>query len=133
MQNGQRRQNNAMTFRRSSRGAALFLLTGLVAGCVAHAPPLLRGTQAIVPSKETAGLNPDQAADVVLKEAARITLAHGYRYFAILPDGGVSRQSAAFTVTPGASVRFQLLKSNHGRAGHVWDAYTILRDHSSAR
>lgn len=117
----------------SLRGFAPFLFIGLLGGCVAHAPALLRGTQAVIPSKETAGLNPGQAADLVLKEAARITLDHGYRYFAILPVGGVAQQAPAFTVTPGTPVRVQLLKTNRSRAGHVWEAYSILRDHSLAR
>jgi hypothetical protein len=110
-----------------------FLLIGMLGGCIAHAPPLLRGTQIVLPSKETTGLNPGQAADVVLKEAARITLDHGYRYFAILRVGSVTQQAPAFTVTPGMPVRVQLLKTNRNGAEHVWDAYSILRDHSLAR
>jgi hypothetical protein len=86
-----------------------------------------------VPANETAGLDPGQATDIALKEAARITIDHGYRYFTILPIGNVAQKTPALTVIPGTPVRFQLLKTKHGETGRVWDAYTILRSHSLAR
>ena len=111
--------------------AVPILLIGWLAGCVAHTP-LLHGTQLIVPAKVTTGLNSDDATHVALTEAARITVDHGYRYFALLPLGGVE-QHRPFAMTPGTPVRVQLLQTKHSGDGRVWDAYAILQSHSLAR
>ena len=123
----------------------------LLCGCVAHEPSLLKGTQGIVPGRDTAGLAPDAAREKVLRETAKIAVDHGYRYFTLLSGSAsgpsnsalartplfTSTASANWTITPGAPVRFRLLKGDEGRREHLqrWDAYSLLRPsaHSANR
>ncbi len=114
-------------------GPILLLLLGLAA-CVSPAPRLQPGGIGIIPSKDTAGLNDEMARSKALKEAARLTVDHGYRYFVLLPAANLPTAragAAAGAVGAGQPVRFQILhRSPSPRAAGVWDAYRLLAQKS---
>ncbi len=109
--------------RNLSRMAAL-VLAAAAAGCVHHAP-VLRGHIATVAGRRTAGLAPADARKAALLEAAKLTVGHGYRYFAL---------AGADAAPPAAGQDFTIrllhdAQPGRGRPGSrtgIWDAYTLL-------
>jgi hypothetical protein len=123
--------------------ALAIVAAALLCGCVAHQPSLLRGTQGFIPGRDTAGLEPDSAREKILRETAKIAVDHGYRYFILLSGAASGPSNAApirssslpgtpsenWAITPGAPVRFRLLKGDEKRAQYLqrWDAYSLLQ------
>ena len=124
-----------------SRKFPTFALLSLacLAGCVRHMPPLGADQVVTISGRESAGLASDAAQKKMLTEAARQTVDHGFRYFAILP-GPVPRNAAPgaalapAVISPGMDVRFRVLRSDQVRRGMagLYDAYRLLNGRPGA-
>jgi hypothetical protein len=120
------------------------LLVAVLCSCIGPAPRLKSGRIATISGHETAGLNSADASKKVLLEAARLTVDHGFRYFAIIgppnpptkhsgPDISQARSipalsSAASILVPGTDITiktFRVGEVGRNRAG-IWDAYQLL-------
>ena len=131
-----------------ARMFALLLAAPLLAGCIGHTAALRPDRTAVIPGRATVGLDTAGATTKVLHESAKLTVAHGFRYFSII---GTSRQSQTrgtgtlsperrslaepksdSVIVPGMDVTIRILKTGGiakaGSAGSAktWDAYEIL-------
>lgn len=83
------------------------------------------GNVLVIPGKSTIDDNQGIAAQKMLRLAARMTLDHGFRYFAI--EGAGVRDGLPM-VSPGASLTIRLYRPGEidpRRAG-IWDATQVV-------
>ncbi len=109
--------------------AIAILAAGLLCGCASHSP-IWQGDRAIVISgKMTAGMSPQDALQLFLEKAARLTVGHGFRYFVLAtplsPDRSGLRNAE---VRPGADITIKLFRDGEIKypAPSVWDAFLVL-------
>src|ERR1700688_1458190 len=108
------------------------LLAPLLAGCVGHTAALRQDRTAVIPGRATAGLDIAGARTKVLRESAKLTVAHGFRYFSIIGGSGQAQSSGTGTsipaprslataksgtsVVPGTDVTIRILKAGSDRS-----------------
>ena len=124
--------------------ALVLLIAPFCTGCVGHEPALRQDQTARIPGRETIGLSGADARQKVLRDSAKLTINHGFRYFLIVDRSnpleehrpGVSPTAHQYSATgkpdaiivPGADVTIRILKTRSSAAtsAKVWDAYEIL-------
>jgi hypothetical protein len=98
----------------------------LLSGCANHEAPLPNPRNAVISGKDTAGLSPADAQNLILAKAARLTVDHGFRYFALV--NAPPAPTAMFTLTPGASITIRLFHDGEVKPSKpgTWDAFRLL-------
>ena len=99
-----------------------------LAGCATR-QPVWQDSQRIIniPGKETAGLAGPVALQRMLAKSARVTVDHGYRYFAVARPQPAANGAVSFL--PGGDLTIRLYRDNETRyrAPGIWDAYGLLQ------
>ncbi len=73
-------------------------------------------------------MKPPAARQFLLARAARLTVDHGYRYFAIVTPAIASGAPDPIALKPGINLTIRLYRAGEARAPgyRVWDAYMLL-------
>lgn len=107
---------------------AVIVLVAL-GGCATR-QPVWRDQQRFVnvSGKDTARLSRAAALDRMLAKSARVTVDHGYRYFAIIRP--VPAADGSVTLQPSGDLTIRLFRNDETKypAPGVWDAYGILAE-----
>lgn len=101
---------------------------GLLFACARHMPPLSANHTLWVPGRDTASMTAPVIQRFLLARAARLTVDHGYRYFAIVAPAIRSGTPDPIGLKPGTDLTIQLFRPGEARrTGYrVWDAYALL-------
>jgi len=113
----------------ASRFPAIVILAGLLSGCASHSPVLRGDRTALVSGKETAGMSQQEATQLLLGKAARLTVGHGFRYFVVTAPPSLEKQgSGNAEIRPGAGITIRLFRDGEIKypAPRVWDAFLVL-------
>jgi hypothetical protein len=119
-------------FKRRKRRWPLILILGLGAGSLmgcAHPMPRLSASHTLLVSgRETLSMIAPEARRFLLARAARLTVDHGYRFFAILEPAIASGSPDPISLRPGINLTIRLYRPGEARMPgyRVWDAYTLL-------
>lgn len=99
----------------------------VLSGCAVR-QPVWQDRQRIVniSGNETAGMAPEPALRRMLVKGARISIDHGYRYFALIRP--VATATGSLILRPSSDITIRLIRENEIRypAPGVWDAYDLL-------
>jgi hypothetical protein len=81
----------------------------------------------VISGRYTARDDPSAASRKVLVEAARLTLAHGFRYFRISGSPVTSTRHALPSILPGANVVIEVYREGevNPERPDVWDAEDV--------
>lgn len=96
-----------------------------LAGCAHHMRVMRDGNLLVVSGRSTADDSQAVASQKMLRLAARLTLDHGFRYFAI-ENAGV--RDGLPTLAPGANITIRVYRPGEidpRRAG-IWDATQVV-------
>ncbi len=104
--------------------AGLLLSMLVLTGCAHHLPRMAAGHTIVIAGRYTAGDDAAVASRKVFVEAARLTLAHGFRYFRI---AGWQGSQAMPSIQPGARVTIEVYRAGEAdpRQPGVWDAMRV--------
>jgi hypothetical protein len=122
-------RNFAAAARRHGRKIAVGILCGMALSACAHRVPTLRNDHtAVISGKRTVGNSSREAARIILIQAARLTLDHGFRYFTIVCSPVAnSIRSGTPSIQPGADVTIRVYRQGEidPLSPNVWDAGSI--------
>ncbi|HUO02382.1 MAG TPA: hypothetical protein VMU31_06365 [Rhizomicrobium sp.] len=104
---------------RISSHLAVAGLALMLRACAHHQPAWEPNAVITISGKPTAALSPGQSWKEMLARAARVTVAHGHRYFRLT---GFSRAGAG--LAPGSDIRIVMLDEKRTRDDQ--DAYLLL-------
>jgi hypothetical protein len=101
---------------------------GLLAGCAHHMPGLSANHMLMVSGRETQSMDAPGTRRFLLARAARLTVDHGYRYFAIVNPAIASGTPDPVSLKPGGNLTIRLYRPGEARMPgyRVWDAYALL-------
>lgn len=109
--------------------AIIILAAGLLSGCASHSPGLRGDRTALVSGKGTASMNQQEATQLLLGKAARLTVDHGFRYFVVTAPPSPEKQvSSNAGIRPGGDITIRLFRDGEIKypARAVWDAFLVL-------
>ena len=119
-----------MRKRLASRFPAIAILAaGLLSGCASHSPVWEGDRTALLSGKETAGMSQQNAVQLLLGKAARLTVDHGFRYFVVTATPSPEKQVSGDTgIRPGADITIRVFRDGEIKypAPRVWDAFLVL-------
>jgi hypothetical protein len=106
----------------------LGLGAGLLMGCAHPMPQLSASHTLLVSGRETQSMNAPDTQRFLLARAARLTVDHGYRFFAILEPAIASGTPDPISLKPGTNLTIRLYRPGEARMPgyRIWDAYALL-------
>lgn len=110
------------------RNAVISLVLAVsLAGCASH-EPIWHSKQRFVTIRlgDTASLSKEEASRRLLERAARVTVDHGYRYFAINVPSHPQGAAASLPSRADFTIRMYMQGEVSAASPGLWDAFRLL-------
>jgi hypothetical protein len=106
----------------------LGLGAGSLMGCAHSLPRLTASHTLLVSGRETVSMNAPNARQFLLARAARLTVDHGYRYFAIVTPAIASGAPDPIALKPGINFTIRLYRPGEAQTPgyRFWGVYLLL-------
>lgn len=105
-----------------------------VTGCATRQPVWQDNQRVVtVSGRDTASVSQQEAVQRMLAKSGRITIDHGFRYFAIIQPSPSANGS--IPLHPGSDLTIRLFRQGETRypAPGLWDAYSLISNHRGER